>query len=220
MPPYATKTFTLGSSLPLHPCATCSARSLPLSTLRCSKRAAATFSRTRCLLPLTASTGHVSFIPCPSVVSSYCTHTRTAEELESLPITRFRPNIIVDGPTMVPWEEDGWTSLELLDATTRAPPAAEAKGTGRGVYLLEKCARCMVPNIDPETGVRDNFLPYRVLQQYRQVDPAAAEKGKPCFGMLSVPREKSTSLPFFTPLAPRVVYRRLTGPFVLSQLEL
>ncbi len=58
------------------------------------------------------------------------------------------------------------------------------------MYMLAKCARCMVPNIDPETGVRDNFLPYRVLQEYRQVDKVAAAKGKPCFGMLSVPREK------------------------------
>ncbi|KAN0061575.1 hypothetical protein ACQY0O_006422 [Thecaphora frezii] len=122
----------------------------------------------------------------------------TPEELETLPIMRFRPNIIVEtlpgseGAALVPWEEDGWQAAELFDASVPNPPmGAEAKGKGHGIYLLQKCARCMVPNIDPETGIRDNFLPYRVLQQYRQVDAEAAQKGKPCFGMLSVPRETS-----------------------------
>lgn len=130
----------------------------------------------------------------PSVDREYW----TPEELSSLPITRFRPNIIVDNApnaesTLSPWEEDGWTAAEVFDssAAEQAPLGAEAEGKGRaGIYMLAKCARCMVPNIDPETGVRDNFLPYRVLQEYRQVDPVAAKKGKPCFGMLSVPREK------------------------------
>ncbi|SNX82364.1 uncharacterized protein MEPE_01070 [Melanopsichium pennsylvanicum] len=129
----------------------------------------------------------------------------TPEELSSLPITRFRPNIIIDNAPALhsstsssnrlsAWEEDGWTAAELFDTDTiPSPPpmGAEAEGLGRaGIYMLAKCARCMVPNIDPDTGVRDNFLPYRVLQEYRQVDKVAATKGKPCFGMLSVPREK------------------------------
>jgi hypothetical protein len=92
----------------------------------------------------------------------------------------------------VPWEEDGWVSADLFDPNSGAVPyGAEAEGKGRaGIYMLDRCARCMVPNIDPDTGIRDNFLPYRVLQEYRQVDKQAAQKGKPCFGMLSVPREK------------------------------
>ncbi|SPO22715.1 uncharacterized protein UTRI_01393 [Ustilago trichophora] len=130
----------------------------------------------------------------PSVNREYW----TPEELASLPITRFRPNIIVDDAPnattkLSPWEEDGWTAAELFDSslTSEAPLGAEAEGLGRaGIYMLAKCARCMVPNIDPETGVRDNHLPYRVMQEFRQVDPEAAKKGKPCFGMLSVPREK------------------------------
>lgn len=120
----------------------------------------------------------------------------TPEELSSLPITRFRPNIIIDNASdastpLSAWEEDGWTAAELFPANTAAPFGKQAERKGRaGIYMLAKCARCMVPNIDPETGVRDNFLPYRVLQEYRQVDQEAAKKGKPCFGMLSVPREK------------------------------
>lgn len=121
----------------------------------------------------------------------------TPEELSALPITRFRPNIIVDSlasteQKLVPWEEDGWVSAELFDSSaSNTPMGKEAEGKGRaGIYLLERCARCMVPNIDPDTGVRDSFLPYRLLQEYRQVDKQAATKGKPCFGMLSVPREK------------------------------
>lgn len=131
----------------------------------------------------------------PSVNREYW----TPEELSSLPITRFRPNIIIDnapqaeeGTKLTPWEEDAWTAAELFSPdASHIPMGAEAENLGRaGIYMLAKCARCMVPNIDPETGVRDNFLPYRVLQEFRQVDKVAAAKGKPCFGMLSVPREK------------------------------
>ncbi|CDU24533.1 uncharacterized protein SPSC_04034 [Sporisorium scitamineum] len=130
----------------------------------------------------------------PSVNREYW----TPEELSSLPITRFRPNIIIDNAPhatnkLSAWEEDGWTAAEFFSpSSSDIPPlGAEAEGKGRaGIYMLAKCARCMVPNIDPDTGVRDNFLPYRVLQEYRQVDKVAAQKEKPCFGMLSVPREK------------------------------
>ncbi|SJX61062.1 uncharacterized protein SRS1_12285 [Sporisorium reilianum f. sp. reilianum] len=128
----------------------------------------------------------------PSVNREYW----TPEELSSLPITRFRPNIIVDNAPgahtrLAAWEEDGWTAAEFFSFTEVAPMGAQAEGKGRaGIYMLAKCARCMVPNIDPDTGVRDSFLPYRVLQEYRQVDKLAAQKGKPCFGMLSVPRER------------------------------
>lgn len=134
---------------------------------------------------------HTYKVP-PSVNREYW----TPEELSSLPITRFRPNIIVDNASnadspLTPWEEDAWTAAELFDSSSEAPLGAEAEGKGRaGIYMLAKCARCMVPNIDPETGVRDMHLPYRVLQEFRQVDKEAAKKGKPCFGMLSVPREK------------------------------
>lgn len=131
----------------------------------------------------------------PSVNREYW----TPEELSSLPITRFRPNIIVDNAPhsssdpLTPWEEDAWTAAELFESseTDKAEKGVEAEGKGRaGIYMLAKCARCMVPNIDPETGVRDMHLPYRVLQEFRQVDKVAAQKGKPCFGMLSVPRER------------------------------
>jgi len=49
----------------------------------------------------------------------------------------------------------------------------------------------MVPNIDPETGIRDAFLPYRVIIQSRKVDTTLE---KPCFGMLSCTREDHGTL--------------------------
>ncbi|PWN46829.1 hypothetical protein IE53DRAFT_391017 [Violaceomyces palustris] len=123
----------------------------------------------------------------------------TLEELENLSITRFRPNIVVTstgkGDPLVPWEEDGWEAVECFPSTqVDAPYGKEAEGKGKGVYLIARCARCMVPNIDPETGKRDNFLPYRVLQEFRQVDEGVKGSGKPCFGMLSVPREISGTI--------------------------
>ena len=122
----------------------------------------------------------------------------TAEQIETLEIQRFRPNILVDatgGDHLVPFEEDEFYHLEFFPATQSAeepPIGAEAEGKGKGLYCMARCARCQVPCIDTETGERDPYLPSRVLQSYRIVDPES--KYKPCFGMLSVPRETSESV--------------------------
>lgn len=63
---------------------------------------------------------------------------------------------------MVAFEEDGWESFEVFSSSTDGVqvPAfgKDAEGKGRGIYTLIRCGRCMVPNIDPATGVRDAYV--------------------------------------------------------------
>jgi hypothetical protein len=92
----------------------------------------------------------------------------TPEYIERLEIDRFRPNIVLgdakqgeDGscnPKMVPWEEDAWEAFEIFEKSDSAMAShfgKDAEGKGLGIYTLVRCGRCMVPNIDPATGVRD-----------------------------------------------------------------
>jgi uncharacterized protein len=69
-------------------------------------------------------------------------------------IKRFRPNIVFSGG--FPYQED-----EIGDFSIR-----QINFTG-----LENCARCMVPNIDPEKGILDkNKEPIKTLSTYRLKD--------------------------------------------------
>jgi uncharacterized protein YcbX len=91
----------------------------------------------------------------------------TPDHIERLEIDRFRPNIVLGDasrndrsyiPKMVPWEEDGWEAFEIFDksdANATTMFGKDAEGKGRGIYTLVRCGRCMVPNIDPATGIRD-----------------------------------------------------------------
>lgn len=132
----------------------------------------------------------------------------TPQALESFPIERFRPNIVVESfnddhgkninKALVPWEEDAWTHIEVFDGRTSAASGKEAGGIGFGssingkgtsIDCVARCGRCMVPNVDPKQGIRDNFVPYTILQRFRQVQPEYAKKGKPCFGVHASPAQ-------------------------------
>lgn len=72
------------------------------------------------------------------------------------------------------------------------------------ITLVSKCVRCLVsnsaygvvicmvswvrqlPNVDPDTGVKDAAVPYKVMMKFRkEIDPV--EKMKPCLGCNGVP---------------------------------
>jgi len=82
------------------------------------------------------------------------------------PITmeRFRPNIVVAGAR--PWEEDEWRSVRV-DGVLFDP--------------RKPCARCAVPTVDPETGIKGQE-PSRTLATFRTRD------GKVLFGVNAVAR--------------------------------
>jgi uncharacterized protein len=77
-----------------------------------------------------------------------------AEGEEPVPMTRFRPNLVVAGAE--PWAEDGWLGQTLH---VGGVPFRAAKA----------CARCLVTTIDQETGDRGR-QPLRALGRHRRFD--------------------------------------------------
>jgi uncharacterized protein YcbX len=71
---------------------------------------------------------------------------------EPVPMTRFRPNVVVAGAA--PWAEDGWVGrrLRIGAVTFRA---------------AKSCARCLVTTIDQETGEKGGE-PLRMLGRHRR----------------------------------------------------
>ncbi|GAA5959206.1 hypothetical protein JCM3765_005106 [Sporobolomyces pararoseus] len=102
-------------------------------------------------------------------------------EKGGLEIQRFRPNVIIKG-AQTPFEEDGWKLIKIGGNAVK-----EEEGDGEEIEVAFRCARCMLPSVDPATGVRDKLLPDAVMKD-RKV--CAVSAPKVCFGMLSAPRKK------------------------------
>ncbi|MFD8011854.1 MOSC domain-containing protein [Streptomyces sp. NPDC058955] len=85
-----------------------------------------------------------------------------------LPMTRFRPNLVVDGTA--PWAEDGWTRLAVGDVTFR---------------VAKPCGRCVVTTTDQTTAERGKE-PLRTLGRHRNLN------GKLVFGQLLIPEHRGT----------------------------
>jgi uncharacterized protein YcbX len=95
-------------------------------------------------------------------------------------IERFRPNIVVEGGE--PWYEDVWKTVRLY-----SPSSTTEKTKGDiTMDVAARCARCQVPNVDPDTAVKHKKQPWNMLMDYRRIDEGITFK--PCFGMLCVPR--------------------------------
>jgi uncharacterized protein YcbX len=73
---------------------------------------------------------------------------------EPLPMTRFRPSIVVSGVSA--WEEDDWRRIRIGDAVFRA---------------VKGCARCVMTTVDPDTAVRGKE-PIASLARVRRWDGA------------------------------------------------
>ncbi|KAF2001893.1 hypothetical protein P154DRAFT_521365 [Amniculicola lignicola CBS 123094] len=129
----------------------------------------------------------------PVLVGSEKSIAELNERLEkaeglNIDVRRFRPNILVRGTEA--WDEDRWKSISLSAKPASNSPFPWWKfGMGkRGLDLdvVARCARCHVPNVDPESAEEHKRQPWDTLMKYRRVDPGI--KFKPCFGMLCVPR--------------------------------
>ncbi|KAG8689246.1 hypothetical protein FRC11_003586, partial [Ceratobasidium sp. 423] len=83
----------------------------------------------------------------------------------------FRPNIIVSG-SPAPFDEDFWDDIRV----------GEEGSGGAVISLVKRCGRCLLPNIDTTTGVRDKAVPFKVITKFRKVEP----ENTPCFGMNAV----------------------------------
>lgn len=69
-----------------------------------------------------------------------------------LPMTRFRPNIVVSGCEA--YEEDAWGQLQSPDLT---------------LDIVKPCSRCIMTTVDPASGERDGKEPLATLKTYRQI---------------------------------------------------
>jgi uncharacterized protein len=111
-----------------------------------------------------------------------------AKNQTQITVERFRPNIVIKGDE--PWSEDSWKLVRLNGSTAVGSnwlPSAVAGFTGAlDVDVVARCARCQVPNVDPDTAEKDKHQPWDTLVSYRRIDEGI--KFKPCFGMLGVPR--------------------------------
>jgi len=73
---------------------------------------------------------------------------------EPVPMTRFRPNIVVAGARA--WAEDGWLGGRLRIGGTHFRAA-------------KSCTRCVVTTVDQETG-ETGRQPLRALGRHRRID--------------------------------------------------
>lgn len=89
---------------------------------------------------------------------------------EPLAMTRFRPNLVVDGATA--FAEDGWRRIRVGEAE---------------LALVKPCARCVLTTVDPETGdVHPDGEPLRTLATFRRSDRGVL------FGQNAIPRRLGT----------------------------
>jgi uncharacterized protein len=87
-----------------------------------------------------------------------------------LPMTRFRPSVVVDGAT--PWAEDGWRRVRIGAAEFR---------------VVKGCDRCVMTMTDPDTARRGKE-PIATLARYRRWD------GATWFGMNVLPDSPGTTI--------------------------
>lgn len=69
---------------------------------------------------------------------------------QTLPVRRFRPNLLLGG--LPPYGEDGLAQIGL---------------GGARIQLTKACTRCVITTVDPERGERTGEEPLRTLKSYR-----------------------------------------------------
>jgi uncharacterized protein len=73
------------------------------------------------------------------LLASEASLAKLNDELEQpVPMNRFRPNIVVDGDDLAPYDEDYWIKLEIGCLTA---------------FVVKACDRCVIPDVDQLTAV-------------------------------------------------------------------
>ncbi|EYE95098.1 MOSC domain-containing protein [Aspergillus ruber CBS 135680] len=108
---------------------------------------------------------------------------------DPITIERFRPNIVVKGNA--PWTEDSWKTVRFNSSSGSLTGNGDSfvpSSPALDLDIVARCARCQVPNVNPETAEKHPKQPWDTLVSYRRVDEGI--KFKPCFGMLAAPRNE------------------------------
>ncbi|KAI9102579.1 hypothetical protein DFS34DRAFT_609711 [Phlyctochytrium arcticum] len=90
----------------------------------------------------------------------------TEKSVSPVTMSNFRPNVTLSSPSLAPFQEDTFTQIRIQD---------------HDIYFNSRCARCVLPNNNPTTGVPHIKEPLATLMQCRRVDPG--DKYAACFGM-------------------------------------
>ncbi|KAI9046114.1 MOSC domain-containing protein [Aspergillus affinis] len=101
---------------------------------------------------------------------------------EQITVERFRPNVIIRGSA--PWIEDSWKVVRISGC------GEDGRRSSLTIDVVARCARCQVPNVDPDTADKHKTQPWNTLMRYRRIDEGITYK--PCFGMLSAPRNEGS----------------------------
>ena len=104
-------------------------------------------------------------------VSAAIFHNGTNSSTTLLPLlnpTRFRPNIVIDGPDLQPWDEFNWIgkSLQIVPAASSRSTSSGASATSSSLSsssdeyctmkILQRTVRCNGISLDPEDNTHGN----------------------------------------------------------------
>jgi uncharacterized protein YcbX len=91
-------------------------------------------------------------------------NSRLPSGVDRLPMTRFRPNLVIKGLD-AGFDEDKWAKIKIGNATFR---------------VTKKCTRCKLTTVDPEMGAFAGDEPLRTLKTFRK--GLLEGKDEVCFG--------------------------------------
>ena len=115
----------------------------------------------------------------------------------SLDARRFRANVYIEGP--VAFDEDSWKratfgaclkprrdlSVARSRSSSSSPPSSSSPGKANFLFGCGT-SRCTLPNVGPDTGVKDKSEPYKTLMRTRKTDPEKQPKAA-FLGMQVIP---------------------------------
>ncbi len=87
----------------------------------------------------------------------------------------FRPNIVITGGSA--FDEDSWKRIKIGEYE---------------YYVSCRTVRCLLPNVNPNTGKRHGSEPDRTLKDFRRID--AGDPKNACLGMQMVPALESSQI--------------------------
>ena len=87
----------------------------------------------------------------------------------------FRPNIVITGGE--PYAEDSWKRIRIGEYE---------------YYVACRTVRCLLPNVNPATGVRHGNEPNKTLKTYRRIDEGDPKNA--CLGMQMVPASEHSEI--------------------------